>query len=60
MHGLEVGAEVEVHSLQAQWLNGKRGRVLHARGERVAVSFPEPTGSKALKPSNLKLTSPGT
>eukprot|EP00927_Polykrikos_kofoidii_P056005 TRINITY_DN50187_c0_g1_i1.p1 TRINITY_DN50187_c0_g1~~TRINITY_DN50187_c0_g1_i1.p1 ORF type:complete len:553 (+),score=116.68 TRINITY_DN50187_c0_g1_i1:33-1691(+) len=57
--GFEVGAEVEAHSLQTKTLNGARGRVKGAKGDRVAVSFPNPIGEKALKPDNLKLVPPG-
>lgn len=54
-HGFEIGAEVVAHSLLAASLNGALGHVVAARGERVAVSFPDPFGDKALKPANLKL-----
>jgi len=57
-HGFEIGAEVVAHSLQTASLNGARGQVLAARGDRVAVSFPAPIGEKALKPSNLKIAPP--
>ena len=46
---------MEAHSLQAVGLNGARGRVRGARGERVVIYFPVPIGEKALKPANLKL-----
>lgn len=57
-HGFEIGIEVEAHSLQTDSMNGARGKVLKAKGERVAVSFPEPLGEKALKPANLRLVPP--
>lgn len=49
-----VGAVVEAHSLSTASLNGMRGTVLGATGERIRVAFPEPSGEKALKPANLK------
>jgi len=53
-----LDAEVEAHSLQTAALNGSRGKVKGARGDRVAVLFPDPIGEKALKPTNLRLTQP--
>lgn len=57
-HGFEIFADVIAHSLQSVSLNGARGQVLAARGDRIAVSFPAPIGQKALKPENLKLAPP--
>lgn len=55
-HGFPMGTEVEAHSLQTASLNGARGCVKQARGDRVVVAFPAPIGEKALKPDNLRLT----
>eukprot|EP00928_Gymnodinium_smaydae_P031043 TRINITY_DN22919_c0_g4_i1.p1 TRINITY_DN22919_c0_g4~~TRINITY_DN22919_c0_g4_i1.p1 ORF type:complete len:431 (-),score=105.32 TRINITY_DN22919_c0_g4_i1:111-1403(-) len=50
-----IGATVEAHSLSAADFNGLRGTVLGPKGDRVNVAFPEPQGTKALKPTNLKI-----
>mmetsp|Transcript_114829 Transcript_114829/g.180811 ORF Transcript_114829/g.180811 Transcript_114829/m.180811 type:complete len:80 (-) Transcript_114829:291-530(-) len=55
IHGFEKGEIMEVHSLQAGWLNGAQGQVLEERGERIGVSFPPPIGAKSLKPENLRV-----
>eukprot|EP00933_Yihiella_yeosuensis_P042718 TRINITY_DN37382_c0_g1_i2.p1 TRINITY_DN37382_c0_g1~~TRINITY_DN37382_c0_g1_i2.p1 ORF type:complete len:420 (+),score=69.36 TRINITY_DN37382_c0_g1_i2:83-1261(+) len=50
-----AGALVEAHSLSAEAMNGLQGRVLGPQGERIRVAFADPTGEKALKPTNLKI-----
>jgi len=55
MDNFLIGATVEAHSLSAEALNGVRGKVLGPKEDRVNVEFPEPHGTKALKPSNLKV-----
>lgn len=57
-HGFDIGATVEAHSLKTQMLNGAKGVVRGPAGDRVKVSFPAPTGEKALKPENLKPADP--
>jgi len=54
VHGFAIGTPVVTHSLATETMNGSRGIVLSAQGDRVVVSFPPPIGSKSLKPSNLK------
>lgn len=50
-----IGATVEAHSLSAAELNGLKGTVVGPKGDRVSIKFPDPHGTKALKPANLKL-----
>eukprot|EP00927_Polykrikos_kofoidii_P069143 TRINITY_DN64527_c0_g1_i1.p1 TRINITY_DN64527_c0_g1~~TRINITY_DN64527_c0_g1_i1.p1 ORF type:complete len:438 (-),score=56.62 TRINITY_DN64527_c0_g1_i1:157-1308(-) len=50
-----AGALVEAHSLSVQAMNGMQGRVLGPQADRYRISFPDPTGEKALKPSNLNI-----
>lgn len=49
------GILVEAHSLSAAALNGVQGRVIGPQADRIRVSFPDPHGEKALKPTNLKV-----
>lgn len=49
-----AGAWVEVHSLTAAALNGRRGRVLRAQAERWVVRLEGGAGEKALRAGNLR------
>eukprot|EP00929_Paragymnodinium_shiwhaense_P002134 TRINITY_DN102330_c0_g1_i1.p1 TRINITY_DN102330_c0_g1~~TRINITY_DN102330_c0_g1_i1.p1 ORF type:complete len:426 (-),score=66.92 TRINITY_DN102330_c0_g1_i1:128-1405(-) len=50
-----IGALVEAHSLSSGTFNGLQGKVAGYQGDRVSVEFPEPNGTKGLKPANLKI-----
>lgn len=50
-----VGSLVEAHSLSSKVLNGLQGMVTGRQGDRIQVSFQQPHGGKALKPTNLRI-----
>merc|ERR1711860_199543 len=53
------GTPVEARSLSKADMNGACGKVTGRQNDRVQVEFGEPHGSKALKPSNLKVLEHG-
>jgi len=54
------GTIVEAHSLSKADMNGARGQVLGRQDDRIQVEFGDSHGSKALKPSNLKIVDGGS
>lgn len=53
------GTTVEAHSLSQADMNGARGQVVGRQADRIQVEFGDSHGSKALKPSNLKVVDGG-
>ncbi len=51
---IEIGDWVKAHSLMTCWLNGKVGRCVGLRAERICVDFGWPIGVKALKHENVE------
>jgi hypothetical protein len=55
--GFPIETKVEAHSLSSAEMNGMKGSVVGFKGERINVAFGGATGTKALKPVNLKIVS---